>query len=1235
MNLYNKKSMSLMVLVITICIIIIFSSTVIILYKKTDIISEASKAQFLSDFKNYEDELSIYINNQENENVRGYNAKYLNADTGKVVYKSSTYENENIYNVIPSLKNAKNSKDFKIENGKLLYVGSDIKKSEWLNYINNDTQNADVENFQINLSAPSQEDITSSGIYEKYDLKITSINDLSNIDVSTNLCVIDQNNSVVNNVNIKIDNSVIQSKDAEYIISVDTSNLSNGSYKLKINNNCIKDIYNNSNNADIFSQKSFNVKISKLLESPSIELNTQDVSQKVLVSITSNVNNATIMYSIGNQVDWKQYNQSFEITNNTIIYSKIVQSNNYSNVVSKEITNIDNLGPNIYISNPSKSVANSADSIYYEIDYYDENLKEAYLNSSFITLNKTDTADAKIIMTNIDKNKYKVELYNITGKGKIGLSINEKSAVDIAGNYSNKIDSASFDVDTNIPAMPIISLDNASWTNVSVKATIIYDKESIQNEYSFDGINWNIYKESLSITDNCVIYAKAIDSASNVSNISTCTITNIDKIVPTISCSINGGIYNSDVTTHVIVSDDNSGVNTNSLQYAISDKNGTVPTSGWNSFQNDSDINLNTSYQSYYLYIKAKDNATNEAVYTSNIFNVQKSRGITLINPEKAYVNSSNQVIYKVVYDRSIYSIINLNSSYIKINNNNSDVNPQVSVYQESDSTWDISLNNLKGNGKISISILSGSAKDKNGILTNEITNFESVIVDNIKPTITISKPSKSIVSSKDSVSYTITYNDENFDYIALNINNIGVNKVGSANYSNIDITGDNNIRIVTFTGLTGDGKISFNIAYGTGYDKAGNVTEYYGYSDSFEVDNTNPTIKIGNPSKTDAKQNDEVSFNVEFSDKNLDLITMNLDNIILYKTGTANADIVINDTDKSNIKKVKLTNIIGQGKLAIAIDKGVAKDSTGNFNETTDLSEYVNVDAQGPIITISSPSIKYVNSSKVVTYQISLADENFKEANLNQNSIILNKTNTANASINVYGYANSWTVQLSNITGDGTISIKIKEGVAIDKSSNYSLASDFSEEIIVDNTIPKITISDPSKLVAYTGDSFSYTITYDDDNFYNTTLTKDNISFNKYGNNVNGNLDIITNGKEQIVNISDIRGSGTISISIPYEVASDLSGNVSQYYGPSKSVEILPYIQNSEYLVKSITSSKYLVDILEAVSSESTLVYSFTGNNDWQKYSSTITAESKSTIYSAIKDNYGNYSNIKTLTIE
>ncbi|MCX8074960.1 MAG: hypothetical protein N2749_05180, partial [Clostridia bacterium] len=151
--------------------------------------------------------------------------------------------------------------------------------------------------------------------------------------------------------------------------------------------------------------------------------------------------------------------------------------------------------------------------------------------------------------------------------------------------------------------------------------TIAYPTELTTKEYSTNGgSTWTTYSAAITMSANGTVLARGNDVAGNQAMQASLTVSNIDKTSPTVVFGTNGGNNVPSASTIVTVSDlGGSSLNTSSLQYVWDTQNVTTPSSGWVSFSNGSTIARNGD-GSYYLWVKANDNAGNNITTKTNVF---------------------------------------------------------------------------------------------------------------------------------------------------------------------------------------------------------------------------------------------------------------------------------------------------------------------------------------------------------------------------------------------------------------------------------------------------------------------------------------------------------------------------------------------------------------------------------------------------------------------------------------
>ncbi len=336
-----------------------------------------------------------------------------------------------------------------------------------------------------------------------------------------------------------------------------------------------------------------------------------------------------------------------------------------------------------------------------------------------------------------------------------------------------------------------------------------------------------------------------------------------------------------------------------------------------------------------------------------------------------------------------------------------------------------------------------------------------------------------------------------------------------------------------------GQGLVSADIAAGVAQDLAGNLNlEATTFSRVY--DSIPPTVSIGAPSKT-ITNTGPVDFPITISGANtIHLLTAN---VLLHATGTAAGTItVLNGTSAS--PTVRISSITGDGQLDISIVAGIASDAAGNSSLPAGPSTAFTVDNTRPVVSIGSPSVSDTRNGPV-TFQVTVSGA--YTVNLLAGNITLNHTGTAAGSVSVVPFTGTTStpiVQISNITGDGTLGISIAAGIAVDAAGNTSLAAGPSAIFNVDNTRPVVSIGSPNPAFTNTTDViFPLTVSGAD----TINLLASDITVLHITGITTGIASVVpgtgTTATPQ-VKITGITGNGTLGISLAEGFASDTAGN-------------------------------------------------------------------------------------------
>jgi hypothetical protein len=134
---------------------------------------------------------------------------------------------------------------------------------------------------------------------------------------------------------------------------------------------------------------------------------------------------------------------------------------------------------------------------------------------------------------------------------------------------------------------------------------------------------------------------------------------------------------------------------------------------------------------------------------------------------------------------------------------------------------------------------------------------------------------------------------------------------------------------------------------------------------------------------------------------------------------------------------------------------------------------------------------------------------------------------------------------------GDGQYQLTLTASANVKDRAGHALTSGASTTWTLDATKPTVVISSPSQDIGQSGQSITYPVTYSDAHFAQSTLSQNNITLNKTGT-ASGSIAVSGTGATRTVTISNLKGDGTLGITLAAGTASDLAGNLADGTQPS-----------------------------------------------------------------------------------
>lgn len=729
--------------------------------------------------------------------------------------------------------------------------------------------------------------------------------------------------------------------------------------------------------------------------------------------------------------------------------------------------------PTAFISAPS-TLYTATGPVTYTVDYL--LATDVTVKAADITLNKTGTADGTVAVTGNGTSRT-VTISSISGTGTLGISIAKDTGSGAGG---VKTDAAGPSTTFNVHPAPTITIGNPS-VNMTTTGPVTY---------------------TITYSDATAV------------NLTPAKITLNKKGTANGRIAISGG----DTTTRTVTVSGITGTGTLGISIAAGTASDSV------------------------------NHVDAIGAGPSKTFNVNLSApSVSISAPSPANTNEG-PVAFTVSYMGA--DTITLDEADITPNKTGTVAVGTVAVTGTGTDTRTVTLSDITGAGTLGISIAAGTAKDRsNPPAAAAAKTSSTATIDDTAPTVSIGAPSKAATNSGP-VTYTVTYSGASA--ITLKATDIALVKVGTAD-GMVAVSGTSpTSRTVTISGIHGEGSLGITIADGTATDPAGNLAAGAVSGTTFAVDNTAPTITVGDPSK-EFTNTGPVTYTVTYSDASN--ITLKASDITLDKgNSTVNGTVTVSGTGNET-RTVTIDNITGNGILGISIKEGTGLDAAGNKTPAIESDSFV-VDNTNPTVTIGAPS-KSITNTGSVTFTITYTGAT--TITLQASDITPNTTGGVTAGrITVDGSGSSTrTVTIDNISGDGAFGITIAAGTATDAAGNSAPAPADSATFNVDNTPPTISIGEPSALSAAAG-PITYTITY------TGAVTPVTLDATKIHLDKTGDADATTvtvDGTDRLtptVTIDGITGNGTIAIlSIDAGTATDAAGNAAPAAGPSTPFDV------------------------------------------------------------------------------
>ena len=352
----------------------------------------------------------------------------------------------------------------------------------------------------------------------------------------------------------------------------------------------------------------------------------------VSVKVTTNVSGYTLQVSSDNK-SWQDGNTITRSTNGQV-YARLAYGEFTGGAATYNVSNIDKTAPTVELSqNGGSYVMPTSGNATIKTTITAKDTGGSNLNKLQYAWSQSNTSEPTEWTTFY--NEQEIEKSDITEPGTWYLWTN---VTDMAGNRATSIKiSSAFEIKSNTANENKITfeIEPKEWTNGEVTVTPKYGSNLSKNktltstgtqgtDYTINGTTEVKVK-----TNGITVTATAQDAVGNTITAKT-TINNIDKELPTVTLSQNGGNYAMPTSGNAIIkttieAKDNGGSGLNKLEYAWSQSNTSEPSS-WTKFISGDEITKTdiTEPGTWYLWTNVTDGAGNRAT------NIKVSNGFMI-----------------------------------------------------------------------------------------------------------------------------------------------------------------------------------------------------------------------------------------------------------------------------------------------------------------------------------------------------------------------------------------------------------------------------------------------------------------------------------------------------------------------------------------------------------------------------------------------------------------------------
>ncbi|HNC07298.1 MAG TPA: Ig-like domain-containing protein, partial [Anaerolineales bacterium] len=451
-----------------------------------------------------------------------------------------------------------------------------------------------------------------------------------------------------------------------------------------------------------------------------------------------------------------------------------------------------------------------------------------------------------------------------------------------------------------------------------------------------------------------------------------------------------------------------------------------------------------------------------------------------------------------------------------------------VATLTGSGATYTVDVNGLTADGVVTASIAANVATDAAGNNNTASTSTDNqVTYDTVAPTVTIDQAVGQLDPTNTSpINFTVVFSEAVTGFATGD-----VTLTGTAGATNAVVTGGPTTYTVAVSGMTGSGTVIADIAASVATDLAGNDNPASTSADNtVTYDITQPTVTIDQAiGQADPTNVSPIHFTAEFS-KPINPATFTSADITL-SSGTATITQVNATTFDISVAGM------AQGPLTASIPAGGIADFVGNTNTASTSSDNVVVyDTIAPTVTINQ-AVGQADPTNVSPIHFTAT---FSEP---VNGFTGTDVTLSSGTATITGGPTVYDVSVTGMA-QGVLTATIPAGGVTDDVGIANAASTSTDNsVLYDTVVPTVTVNQEATQADPTNAGpINFTVVFSEPvtGFTNADLV------GNFGGTAAPTTAVITTGSGTTYNvaISGMAADGTVTLSLPANIAQDSTGN-------------------------------------------------------------------------------------------